>query len=206
MTNLLHVEPRSRTILRHTRQAIAARRLRVLPFSEAVADRYLAMTSPENRAVPLREQGDTMRSALAAKDHNGQVIDRLVKGKVKTFPADLEDTWVQELPQPYRQRCEIELAARRGHAIVRDPRADDPPAEQGGELSDLLREVGHSVEALAPIFANGTVDAEDRPHAAKALQELGDLLTATLQLHHRLTSVVIKAPLADCVPPVRGRA
>jgi hypothetical protein len=32
-----------------------------------------------------------MDSALSAKKYNGVVIDRLSKGVVKTFPAEMED-------------------------------------------------------------------------------------------------------------------
>lgn len=200
-------EPRSRTILRHTRQAIGEDRLKTLPFSEKVAERYLGMTAPEDRTVGLRDQGETMQSALAAKKHNGVVVDRLIKGAVRTFPADLEDAWVLELPQPYRQRCEVDLAARRGHIVVRDPRASDTPAEQTGDLACLLREFGDAATALAPIFANGVVDLEDLPHVPPALQQIGELLTSALQVHRRLTAVAIEAidKPTDYVTPMRGR-
>jgi len=197
MTNPLQpAESRSGTILRHTHEAIHAGAIRVLPFSEAVADHYLRATPPAARVVQLREEGDTVDSAIAAKRHNGQVIDRLIRGTVKSFPADLEDSWVATLPDEYRQRCEQDLSARRGFVPVRDPRASSSPASQGGELADLLREVGDSAAALAPIFADGKVDAADIPHIAPALQQLGELLTAGLQLHHRLTDVVLAASTA----------
>lgn len=205
MTNPLQQgESRSRTILRHTRQAIDDGALRVLPFSEAVSDRYLAETQPEDRVVNLREQGQTMDSALKAKSHNGQVIDRLIRGTVKSFPADLEDAWVAMLPQQYRQRCEQDLSARRGFMPVRDPRAATSPTQQGGELSDLLREVGEACAALAPIFADGKVDEADLPYIRQALPQLGDVLTAALQVHHRLADVVLSAATAPSnVAPLR---
>ena len=194
MTNISqHAEPRSRTLLRHTRQAIADGQLRVLPFSERVASTYLSAVQPEDRAVPLREDGETVDSALKARGHNHKVIDRLISGTVKTFPADLEDSWVAQLPAPYRERCVRDLAARAGLVAVRDPRTADSPETQGGELCALLKEVGEVAARLAPIFADGKVDGSDMPHISPALDELGDLLTQTLQLHRRLTKVVTEA-------------
>lgn len=192
MNNLLPPgETRSATVLRHTRQAIHDRALSVLPFSKAVAGRYLAETPYALRAIDLRELGDTGESMQAAEKHNWQRINRLIKGDVKTFPADLEDAWVACLPEAYRERCEQDLAARRGLVPVRDPRAADSPAQQTADLATLLREVGESAAALAPIFADGRVDRADLPHIAPALQQLGELLAAGLQLHGRLASVVI---------------
>lgn len=205
MTNFLHAgESRSQTILRHTKRAIHEGALKVLPFSEVVAERYLTDVAPEQRTVPLHEQGEAMETALAAKKHNGQVIDRLVRGAVKTFPADLEDAWVASLPQPFRDLCEQDLAARRGLVPVKDPRDGEPPAQQTADLSALLREVGASATALAPIFADGRVDAADLPHIGPALQQLGALITSTLQVHQRLTGVVLDAHGAPVnVTPLR---
>ncbi|MBN7138977.1 hypothetical protein A7A76_07700 [Lysobacter enzymogenes] len=204
MTNISHPgEPRSRTILRHTRKAVADGALRVLPFSEAVAERYLADTRPDQRTVNLREQGETMDAALKAQRANGQVIDRLVQGIVHTFPADLEDAWVQCLPEPYRQHCEQDLAARRGHLPVQDPRAAAAPAQQTANLGELLAEMGETAIALAPIFADGKVDASDLQHIGPALEQLGDLLTKALQLHTRLAAVVIDAPAPSNVSTLR---
>ncbi|KRD71417.1 hypothetical protein [Lysobacter sp. Root96] len=204
MTNILHRgETRSQTVLRHTQEAISAGAMRVLPFSERVAERYLQDVPPQHRTVSLREPGVAIESALAANKHNGQVIDRLVRGVVKSFPADLEDAWVACLPMPHRERCEQDLESRRGHVPVRDPRASDAPAQQGGELCDLLREVGESAAALAPIFADGRVDAADLPYIGPALQQLGELLAAGLQVHHRLTKVVIDSQRPTNVLPLQ---
>jgi hypothetical protein len=207
MTNFQHTrEPRSRTILRHTRQAIKDDALKVLPFSERVAEAYLAATAPEDRVVGLKEQGDTMDSALSAKKHNGVVIDRLIKGVVKTFPADMEDPWVGALPQPHRQRCEQDLAARRGLVPVRDPRAAVTPAQQAGELSALLAEMGEVAIALAPIFADGKVDENDLEHIGPAICQVGELLTAGLQVHQRMAMVAIEAKAASNVATLKRRA
>jgi len=209
MTNIPHVsEPRSRTVLRNTRRAIDDGRLKVLPFSERVAARYFAEVQVEDRTVPFRVDGETAETALAARKHNHKFVDRLLKGEIKTFPADLEDAWVAELPEEHRERCVRELAARRGLVAVADPRVSDAPVVQGGELSDLLREVGASAAALAPIFADGRVDEADMPHIGAALDQLGALLTATLQIHQRMSRVVTEAAgkRSSNVLAMRGRA
>ena len=197
MTTSPHAsEPRSRTVLRHTRQAIRDGRLKVLPFSERVASRYLSEVDVEDRTVPFREDGATADTALKARAHNHKIVDRLLAGAIKTFPADLEDAWVAELPDAHRDRCIHDLAARRGLVAVADPRVTDSAAVQGGELSDLLREAGATAAALAPIFADGKVDESDLPHIAPALDQLGGLLTAALQIHLRMSRVVAEAATA----------
>ncbi|UHQ21916.1 hypothetical protein LVB77_14705 [Lysobacter sp. 5GHs7-4] len=200
-------EPRSRTVLRHTRTAIRDGRLKPLPFSERVADRYLAEVDPEDRTVNLREQGSTVETALKAKRHNHQVIDRLIQGVVKGFPMDLEEAWIAELPQPYQAQCVRDLAARRGHVAIVDPRANTAPAQQAGELSDLAREFGECMVKLAPIYADGKVDADDIPHIAAAVTELGDLITTTVQVHVRLVRVLAEGqPQAGNVTNLQRRA
>jgi hypothetical protein len=199
-------ETRSRTVLRYTRQAIKDGRLKVLPFSERVSAAYLADVPPEDRVVHIHEDGESADSALKARKHNHQVIDRLINGQVKTFPADLEDAWVACLPETYRTRCIRELAARRGLVTMPDPRATDGAGIQTADMSDLLREVGETATRLAPIFADGKVDAQDLPHIGPALEELGDLLQATLQLHRRLTKVMTEAASPTNVSPLRKQA
>ena len=61
---------------------------------------------------------------------------------VTTLPADLEDAWLLELLKPYRQCCDVDLAARRGHVVVRDPRANDAPAQQTADLRTLQSKAG----------------------------------------------------------------
>lgn len=207
MTNFPHTgETRSRTVLRHTRQAVKDDRLKVLPFSEQVAARYLADVQPEDRTVPFRPDGETADSALKARGHNHKIVDRQLAGQIKTFPADLEDAWVASLPQPYRQRCERDLSARRGHLPVVDPRAADGAHQQSAELSDLLREAGVSMSALAPIFEDGRVDARDLPHIGPAVEQLGSLLMTTLQLHQRLTRVLAEGQAPSNVTELRKHA
>lgn len=208
MTTSPQSEPRSRTLLRHTRQAVRDQRLCVMKFATALADRYLAEVLPEDRVVKFRPMHGDTEQVLAAQKHNVQIVDRYLKGVVKAFPADLEDAWVSELPQPYRTRCTRDLAARRGLLAVTDPRSTDAPLQQSAELSDLLREVGEACTRLAPIFADGRVDETDMPFIGPALDELGEVLTVGLQLHRRLAKVLTEARAPARVGPtvLGGRA
>lgn len=173
MTNIPH-EPRSRTVLRYTRMAHQAGVLNVFQFSQAVSAGYLARTQPEDRALRFREDGDSAESLGKAVKHNWQLVDRLIKGTSREFHADLEEVWVEMLPEPYRTDCKRELTRRYGFAAV-TPLADCNAVVSEG-LPGLAREFADTMQALAPILADGRIDEHDAPLIRAALKEGTDLI------------------------------
>jgi hypothetical protein len=146
-------------------------------FAMEVADRYLQTTAEDDRSLPFRiTYGGCGESD---KKHNGQILGRYLDGTVKTLPADLEDAWVTALPQPYRDTCEQELAARRGMLAVAMPKAD---LSQVASVSDLCKEFAELMAAIAPALENGTFGPEDFKHAGRIQREGRETIAAILAL------------------------
>jgi hypothetical protein len=187
MTNIHH-EPRSRVVLRYTREAVKRKTLRVLPFSEVVADAYLAQVQPEDRTLRFKEAGDTVDTANKARAHNCQLVDRLIKGTSREFHCDLEEFWVRALPEPFRSDCMAELVRRYGFLGARPLLSHEEVVSHG--IPGLAKEFGETMAALAGVIADGKIDATDGPLIRRALQEGTDLMAAWASIQGRLLPVL----------------
>lgn len=154
-------------------------------FAMAVAEVYLAITPEDHRSHAFRiTQGPR---AEDDKKANGQILGRYLDGTVKTLPVDLEDAWVLALPQPYREECECELAARRGMLAVRMPQT---PAGTFASMGPLFKRYSSLVDALSPAVADGRLCPEDRVYAPRIKREGRALITAILALECELDEAV----------------
>lgn len=187
MMNILHT-PRSRVVLRYTRDAVRAKTLAVLPFSQAVSADYLRHVQPEDRVLRFREDGDSADTALKAQKHNWQLVDRLISGASREFHADLEEFWVEHLPEPFRTDCRAELTRRYGFVATTPLNAPEQVAAEG--LPGLAREFGETMAALAPILADGKIDAADLPFVRKALKEGTDLMAQWAAIQLQLVEIL----------------
>jgi hypothetical protein len=187
MTNTHH-EPRSRVVLRYTREAVKRKALRVLPFSEVVSDAYLAQVQPEDRTLRFKEPGDTVDTANKARAHNCQLVNRLIKGTSREFHCDLEEFWVQALPEPFRSDCMAELVRRYGFLGARPLLSHEEVFSHG--IPGLAKEFGETMAALAGVIADGRIDAADGPLIRRALQEGTDLMAAWASIQGRLLPVL----------------
>ncbi len=204
MTNIPH-QPRSRVVLRYTREAVRAKALTVLPFSADVSADYLRHVQPEDRVLRFREDGDTADSALKAQKHNWQLVDRLISGASREFHADLEEFWVEHLPEPFRTDCRHELTRRYGFIAATPLESQEQVMTEG--LPGLAREFGETMSALAPILADGKIDANDLPHVRKALQEGSDLVAQWLSIQKQLIDILPAGEaLGAAVVPLRRNA
>lgn len=154
-------------------------------FAMAVAEQYLAITPEDDRTHAFRlTSGGKVEDD---KKHNGQILGRYLDGTVKVLPADLEDAWVLALPQPYREECERELAARRGMLAVRLP---ETPAGTFASLVPLFKRYSGLVDALSPAVADGRLCPEDRPFVPRIKREGRALIAAVLGLEGELDQAV----------------
>ncbi|MEO7773586.1 MAG: hypothetical protein ABIT61_02630, partial [Steroidobacteraceae bacterium] len=111
--------------------------------------------------------------------------NRILNGVVK-FPDDLEESWVAAIPSTHRASLIRELAARYGLLAARAPAAVNDVTGQMQQFAALSCEFGQTIESLAPIFADGKCDAQDRIHLTRALSELDDLIAASVTLRQQL--------------------
>jgi hypothetical protein len=185
--------PRQAVIYAHTRRAFDSRALARKQFAESVCRIYCASLAPDLRRVHFKA-GLTDADVERALKHNDQIMTRYMDGTVKVLPADLEDAWVQALPEPFRRDCERELAARRGHLPVRIPSAEE---DTTADFSTLVCDFGELLSASAPVMRDGQINATDRKHLTALLAELGDVeagIAAVRQKCERALGLPMREP------------
>jgi hypothetical protein len=182
--------PRSQLIIERTKAAIHNTGLNVLKFASRVADRYMETIAPLDRVRDFYAASGTVKSLARAEKLNGQIIDRYIKGAVK-FPTDLEEAWVDSLPEPFRGDLIRELAGRYGLLGARQ--ADLTPSQHLACLADVLTDAGRIATALAPIFADGRITAEDAPHCRRALPVIAHALADLASLQAQLQDAIARS-------------
>lgn len=188
-------ETRSKLVMRRTMQAIKGSGLNVLKFASRIAECYIATVPQFERCVQFYEPGASIDSAAAAERANGKLVDRFIKGVVK-FPADLEECWVDSLPEPYRSDLVRELAWRYGLIGAKLPAIAHH--EHIARLADVLTDAGKTAQLLAPMFARGRLDleGESAPRIEHALAQidkaLGDMQSLREQIRAQMPTSTAK--------------
>lgn len=168
-------EPRSATIGRVVLDALRHSGLTEQAYAARVVDLYHQRVALHERTVEFHA-GTTAGQVIEAQRANAQLLRRMLNGAVR-LPADLEESLVLALPPPYQRHLLSELAARYGLLAVAEPSRTE--AGQHATLANLCREFGEAVERVAPMLADGRIDASDRNLAGPAVRELRDVLAAT---------------------------
>lgn len=178
-------DTRAAVVFRHTWAALRSSALCERKLAARIAEAYIARVPLADRVVAFHA-GTTTDDLLRAEKANAQLFGRFLRGVVK-LPADLEEAWVQALPEPHREECARELVRRYGFLPARAPTSGAGPV---ATLGVLLREFGETVGALEPIVADGRVDGADAPHLKRALKELNDLQAALVSFQAQLTDAL----------------
>lgn len=160
-------------------------------YAADVAAHYAQTTRLDQRKLPLQ----TTRDPIADERHNAQVVTRWLDGTVN-MPVEAEEALVLSLPEPFRSECQRELAERLGLLAAPLPSSDGARATV--TTGELLKETGELMLSLAPLFADGKVDASDAPHARRAIRECDDVLGRLITLRAELTTLVMAN--ADAAP------
>lgn len=184
-------ETRPQTILRITRAAWDAKAINLSEFAANVVAAYF-------RDTPVSVVNTHFRVPSAAdgkqyeKDrfHNRQILDRLISGAVKAFPGDLEEPWVNSLPEPYRTQALRELAGRYGLLAARVRTTSEGVAS----VADIASDAGAVLQAMAPIVADGVINESDRPHLKVAMTKLADLAADIASLQAQLAAALPDEP------------
>ena len=180
-------ETRSQTIVRHT-QAYLQRTSDSWPtLATNVMERYHELVPAQQREVHFKIYGDAYKCARL----NAQELRRMESGDIR-LPVDLEEAWVQSLPQPWQEQCLTDLAARYGLLA-----APIPSTEAGGAVIDfaaLLKEIAEMHEALAPAIADGVIDEQDRPLAVRMLKEITDVDAQLLTMRRQINKILDGRP------------
>lgn len=191
MTANIH-EPRSDVIRRHVNNFFRIEKAATEEnFSDEVKGIYHDRVPIESDRVIAFHDGGDAGKMLAA---NAQIIFRIFKGKVK-FPADIEEAVVLALPEPYQADCKAELAERYDMlpAYISHVRPDKSIVN----IATLLKEFGETVEALAPMLADGKIDKDDAHLAKKALKETHDLQGVLHEITGQIVSILPEDDAVD---------
>ena len=179
--------PRQQVIYAMTRRLLDQSALCIRKFSMRVAECYIERTAVDQRRVKFR-WGVSVDELCRAERHNAQVLGRYMDGTVKVLPADLEDAWVCSLPETYRAELERDLAARRGYLAVALPAADK--AASLASVSNMTREFGELLGAIAPALHDGALNEADRPLLNRVVAEGDDLIAAVLAMRLQALAVL----------------
>jgi len=194
-------EPRSQVVFRHTAAALRCSGLTMQVLATAIADRYQEMVAPGERIVEFHV-GTTADSIVRAHKANLQLVTRFLAGTVK-LPADLEEAWVQALPEPHRADCERELAQRYGFLGARTPEHSGQACALGTAMVSI--EFGQLLQHIAGVMADGTVTASDLDNLNRAMKEADDLVAVVTSLKASVVdSVAAIKQASNVVPHKRG--
>lgn len=163
-------EPRSQVIFRHTDAALRSTGMTLQRFATAVSDMYQSRVAELDRIVDFH-LGTTTDQIVKAEKANLQLVTRFLRGVVK-LPADLEEAWVEALPEPNRTDCARELARRYGFIGAREPQS--ATAAQTLNAAGVTIELGHLLQELAQVLSDHKVSASDLPALLRARKEAGD--------------------------------
>lgn len=198
-------EPRARVIFRHTDAALRATGMNLQLFATTVSDTYQARVAELDRVVDFHV-GTTTEQIVKAEKANLQLVTRFLRGVVK-LPADLEESWVASLPEPFRTDCARELAQRYGFIGARMPATGI--AAQTLSAAGVTLEVGHLLQEIAQVMADHEVNAADLPALRRAVKEVGDTSAELASLHATLEREIERlqqelADLAAAAQPLRA--
>jgi len=161
-------------------------RMNLQTFAIAVAEHYLAATTQFNRVAKFRVVEGETKEIFRANEHNCEIVTRMMRGVIK-FPADLEEPWVQSLPEPFRGKLVRELALRYGLLGARI--ADVPAPHRMACLADVLVDAGDTVRAMGPILADGKINEADAQYCASARETIARMQADLASLDSQLSAV-----------------
>ena len=193
----LHDAPtRTAVLILHAEMYRARHGLSHEHWCEALDAAYCDLVPEQHRAVKapdLRNITDA-KTYLARLRSWDQQVRRWVDGDVR-MPVDVEEAWVEALPEPYRTDCKRELARRMGMwgAI----KAADGAAGDHECWARNLQEFGAITTAMGRILADGCIGPQDEAHLREMIPHADAMRSHLTSLMERSRSVLDQCP---CTP------
>lgn len=176
---------RASDVAREFRHRALCSGMSAVTFAQRLADAYHALTDMPDRVIEF-QIGATADGQLRAMKANAKTVDRICDGSIR-FPLDLLDAWADALPAALALEFRREMARRLGFLGAL------PPSEAGSttDVATLAAEFGQTMTALAPLLADGRIDAGDCPALIRqALREGTDLVASWLTLQAQLVAAL----------------
>lgn len=159
----------------------------MLAFAADVRLHYESTVAVSSRLVEWSSLPDF---ALRMQRDAGTFSRWLDHDSAARLPADLIESTIAAFPPDRRLLLQIELASRQGLRIATIPK---DTAADIATLGDLGRTHGQAICALADIFADGKVDAQDKPFAPKALASIDQAISVLMSMRELIVDKVINA-------------
>lgn len=143
---------------------------------------------PEKHSVEWSQHPDAYEQVEA----DAQKLARMMPGGPVRMPLDLLPCLLDALPESSRAAAHADLACLLGILIADKPLADSAAVATFGSL---LRETGESVQALALVFADGSLSAADSaliPEALRQLREQQGVLASMIEQLESQRAVVVR--------------
>ena len=172
-------------------------------LSAAIAARYCERVPAEHRSLSLtaEPEGNSAEAYYQWKSRTHRRIERYLREDVN-LPVELEEAWLDALPEPHRSTAISQLCHRVGILPVAIPELDQNTA---ATLSEVMREGSEAMSAASPMVADGRLDDDDKPHAAKAYLEAIEAAASYLRwakkLEDRFPDEIQPGESPACVMP-----
>ena len=133
---------------------------------------------------------------LAVMRANAQLVFRQLDGTTR-LASELEEAVVLALPEPFRQACLTELAARYGLLAAALPATT--AAGRVGQVGRMAKEFGEVLSAIGGALGEGQADTHDSAHNEAVVRELDDLIApaTTLRAAHARALPAAAPPAAS---------
>jgi hypothetical protein len=188
-------ESRSETVIRHVNDYLSETTVTRAAYADDVKIALQHVEpDPERRARIIRfhDLSDHNGNGEAMLKANDQLVKRILSGEVKLL-ANLEEALVLPLPNERRLACLRDLDARYGLVSAPAPSLQVAASSAPADLGRLLETTGKSIQSLAPILADGKVDAKDAPYALTALRNITAALGELVVWQQALTGILSDA-------------
>ena len=155
-------------------------------FAQRLADAYhTRFPDIADRSIEFKI-GTTAESQISAMKANAKMVERFCKGTLR-IPLDLLEAWADALPEALGLEFRREMARRLGFIGALPPQESAPAADVG----TLAAEFGQTMQALAPLLADGRIDSADCPALVrKALAQGTDLMASWMTMQQALIAAL----------------
>lgn len=149
-------------------------------YTQNVVDHYLATIPADKREISFH----TGRDAKRDMESNAQIIRRAVDDTSIDKLAELQDSLIYAMAEPYKSRCLQELLSR--YDMLPVPMPGGGMIEDHESVAHLFEKVGKATTTLALMLEDGQIGPEDLHLKPTAIAELTDVQTTTQAIIERI--------------------
>lgn len=180
----------------HLQRATAETRYSLDDFATAFAAAYHRQVPEHARSLDLTppvEQGSYADYAKAVGRLRKRV-QRYIDGGLH-LPTELEEAWVEALPDDYASACRATLARRYGFLAAVAP--DVAACTDGEAVGRVMTQTGHVLSGLSAALADGCIDAADLQRDPHLMDRIRDAQAALESVAARVAAVRSESVVVD---------